>query len=113
MLCELSNVDKHSAIHVVHHYAKDVKITTNPVIVGTRVEIVHDGSPLRDGTEIARIAIPRPLWQPEGLEVRARTEHGVVIAKTSRTPLVHFGITMQGIKDAVEEAAKRLGSLLP
>ena len=112
MLCELSNVDKHSTIHVVYHYAKDVKITTNPVIIGTCAEIVHDASPLKDGTVIARIAVPRPLWTPEQMEVHAVTEHGIVIAQTSRTPLAHLGLTMEGIKDAVETATQRLGNLL-
>lgn len=113
MLCELSNVDKHSAIHVIHHYPKKVEITTTPTIIGTSVEIVHQGGPLVDRTVIARIAIPRPQWVPDVVAVRAKTAHGIVIAATARTPIAHLGLTMEGIKDAVDEATRRLGNLLP
>lgn len=113
MLCELSNIDKHSTIPIVHHYAKDVQIDVTPVIIGTVIDVVADVGPLDDDTIVARIAIPRPLWNPDTVEVRCRTENGVVIAKTSRTPLVLLGPTMDGIKEAVEEAAKQLKIFLP
>ncbi len=113
MLCELSNVDKHSTIHVVHHYARDVQITVAPVIIGTLVEPVPDLGHLEHGTVVARIAIPRPYWDREIVAVRCRTENGVVIAKTPRTPMIPLGIAIDLIKEAVEEAAEKLRQLLP
>jgi hypothetical protein len=75
--------------------------------------MVHQGGPLDDGTVIARIAIPRPSAKAEDVYVHPRIEHGVVIAKTPRTPEAHLGMTIDGINDAVEHAAERLRHLLP
>jgi hypothetical protein len=113
MLCELSNVDKHSAIHFVNHHPRDVQVDTVPPIIGTRVEIVDQTGTLEDGTVIARIAIPRPMTMAEEVKVHARTEHGVVIAKTSRTPMAHLGMTIDGIEEAVTQTAERLRHHLP
>lgn len=114
MLCELNNVDKHSTINVVLHHARSIDITTDPVIIGSQVELVHRGeAALEDGTVIARVIIPRPVWSREQVNVNARTEHAVVIAKTARTPRAHLGRTLIGIDEAVKKATERLGKLLP
>jgi hypothetical protein len=113
MLCELSNVDKHSSIHVVHHHARNVGFTISPTIIGTRIETLT-GQAINDETTILATAfVPRPLWRPHAVKMHGRAEHGIAIAETSRTPLAHFGQTVDGIREAVEEAAKRLGNLLP
>ena len=114
MLCELSNVDKHRSIHVVFHYAKSVDVELLPFhIIGSDIEVM-DPPELKDNAVVlARVAIPRPFGHPEKVYVHGRTEHGVVIAETTRTPLAHFGMTIDGIKEAVEEAAESLRHFLP
>lgn len=113
MLCELSNVDKHSSIHVVHHHARNVDFTISPTIIGTRVETLS-GKVIDDKTTILATAfVPRPLWITHNVHMHGRAEHGIAIAETTKTPVAHLGQTMQAIREAVEETAKRLGNLLP
>jgi len=113
MLIELSNADKHRAIHAVHHFVRNVNVSVVPHIIGTTVENAQP-TPLKgDAIVLARIAIPRPRWRGEAVDMKCRTEHGVAIAETARTPLAHLGLTLTAIRQRVEEAVDTLGDLLP
>jgi hypothetical protein len=112
MLCELSNVDKHSSIHVVHHYAERADIRVDPNLPGTRI-VPYEVDGLKNETVLARIFFPRPLYKGQDVEVHARTTTSVVISQTAGTPRAHLGWTIDGIKDAVQQAAERLRNLLP
>ncbi len=108
LLCDLSNVDKHVSIHAIYHYVREVEITTDPVVIGTNIEVVQGLTELRGLQIIARITIPRPLFVQDAIDVRCRTQHGVVIAPTDRTPVLHLGRTLEAIDTAVDLAASML-----
>ena len=113
MLCQLSNMDKHRAIHAVFHWARSVDVKVVPSIRGTRIEVVDRPTLEGDAVVLARVAVPRPLLHRQEVYVNSRTEHGIAIAETARTPVAHLGMTVTGIKKAVEDAAERLRHLLP
>jgi hypothetical protein len=113
LLCQLSNVDKHSTIHAVLHYVREVEITTDPVIVGTIIRVVPDIRELRDQLVIAEVAIPRPVGFQEAIDIRCRTQHGVAIAQTDRTPAVLLGSSLDAIEVAVSQAVSDLEPHIP
>jgi hypothetical protein len=111
-LCELSNIDKHRAVHTVSHYARQADIQVNTVIPGARVERRPDG-PVEHGAVLARLFLPRSLFYAAEVDVNIRVMRGVAIPETDTTPLLHLGQTLEGIKQSVNDIAERLGAFLP
>jgi hypothetical protein len=109
MLIQLSNVDKHRSIHAVYHATKSVDFRViDPIIIGTRIDVL-DPPEFEDGAIIlARVALPRSAWRREEVTMKGRTEHGIAIARTAKTPFGQLGMTVDGIEHAVKEAAERL-----
>jgi hypothetical protein len=112
VLCELSNIDKHRAIHPVSHYTRQADIQVNTVIPGARIERRPDG-PVENGTVLARLFLPRPIFYAAEVNVDIRVPRGVAIAETATTPLLHLGHTLEGIQKAVKDVAERLRPFLP
>lgn len=113
LLCQLSNVDKHSTIHAILHYVRSVEITTDPIIVGTVIQVTPDIQELQDQLVIAEIAIPRPVGLREAIDIRCNTMSGITIAATDRTPIVHLGLSLEAIETAVLGAVSTLEPHVP
>ncbi|MGC1419826.1 MAG: hypothetical protein WA786_06885 [Acidimicrobiales bacterium] len=113
LLCQLSNVDKHPTNHAILHYVRSVEITTDPVIFGTVVHVNPDIQELLDQLVIAEVAIPRPVGFREAIDIHCHTMHGIAIAETDRTPVVHLGLSLEAIETAVLGAVSALGPHIP
>jgi hypothetical protein len=107
LLIGLSNADKHRTIPFGFHVAKSSEIALSLPVIGTRFD-VHQVDVLMDGTVLADILIPRPLFISETVEIRTKQESGVVISKTEKTPQVHLGMSIEAIDAAVEASAALL-----